>query len=131
MSETNESESVEATETTTADGNTKPKRKPKRKPIYVCVPVTLTPVTLFDEEGFETLAYTVPEGVVPGTAGGSVRGALYTVTRCEGGQGQADAVRAALKANEIDPTNFEGVIMLRAHPIQPKIKISQQVIVRF
>lgn len=123
MSEkTSETEAAEAAEPA-AD-----KPKPKRKPIYVCVPVEVTPVTLFDEEGFEATVYTVPKEAVPGVPGGT----LYAVTRCEGGKGQADAVRETLKNHEIDPTNFDGVIMFRARPVQPKIKIKpQQVIVRF
>lgn len=121
------SEKTSETETAEAAESAADKPKPKRKPVYVCVPVEVTPVVLFDEEGFETTVYTVPKEAMPGVPGDT----LYAVTRCEGGKGQADAVRAALKSHEIDPTNFEGVIMFRARPIQPKIKISQQVIVRF
>lgn len=93
------------------------KPKARRKPVYVCVPVRATAMAVFDDEGFEKTVYTVPKDAV-----------LYAVSRCEGGKGQTDAVRAVLTEHEIDPTNYDGVMMFRADPIE--FGISQQLIVR-
>lgn len=87
-----------------------PKKK-HRKPVWVCIPLEFRTTRVLDESGEDT-----------GDAQQEV--VSYKIERCE----TKDEIREVLKTNEIDPTNFHHVIMLRADPMQ--FEISRQIVIR-
>ena len=85
-----------------------------RKPVWVCIPIEFEEIHTTDGNDND---FTIR------------RPSAYTVTKCPGGKGQAESIRAVLTKHEIDPTNYEHVLLLRAEPLE--FKIEKQLIVRF
>lgn len=106
-----------AVEDKVAEGSPEPdaeRKTVKRRPVWVCVPVVFEDMVLTDAEGGSLTVR---------------RPTRYAVAECPGGKGQTDAIRAVLKKHQIDPTNFEHVLMFRAEPL--RFAIESQLIVRF
>lgn len=91
------------------------KKKPaKRKSVWVCIPVEYEEVAVTDPESGALTAQRQPT--------------KYAIIECPGGEGQTKAMRDALMKHEIDPLNYDDVIMLRADPL--KFEIGTQLIIR-
>lgn len=108
-----EEKTEEKASTATPEAAPPKKAPPKRKPVWVCIPVE-----------FEEIQ--VEDGGIQLT---TKRASKYSVTKCPGGKGQAEAVRATLVKHQIDITNYNNVLMFRADPME--FKVDTQVIVRF
>lgn len=96
----------------TEDGN-KSKRKARRKSVWVLVPVEWDEVAVNEADG---------------TVRAVRQPTRYSITECPGGEGQKKAILRVLAQHQIDPTNYEGVLMFRADPIP--FEIGQQMIIR-
>lgn len=111
--ETTTEETTEApAETAQADGAAPRARRLKRvRPMWVLIPDATKAVPILDEEGNET---------------GDFREEIknYRVVKCAGKPG----VRKVLAEYNIDPTNFESVLVFRADPMA--FVISQQLVIR-
>jgi hypothetical protein len=90
------------------------KRAPKRKSVWVAIPVEFETSDVLNDDG-TALSITKPT--------------KYSITECPGGKGQTEAVRDLLASHEVDPTNYEHVLMFRAEPLD--FHISTQTIIRF
>ena len=95
-----------------SDGD-KPKRKARRKPVWVCVPTEWEEVAVHDEDG---------------SMHSERQPTRYSLTECPGGEGQKKAILRVLAAHQVDPLNYEGVLMFRADPVE--FDIDQQLIIR-
>lgn len=91
----------------------KPKRKVKRKSVWVCIPVEWEEVAVQDDDG---------------TMRAENQATRYSITECPGGDGQKKAILRVLAAHQIDPLNYNGVMLFRANPIA--FNIDQQLIIR-
>lgn len=112
---------AEVSEEKPADGTSnepgepeKPRKKAKRRSVWVCVPTAFEEVAIQDPETGELRAETKPT--------------RYEITECSGGKGQTDQIRTVLSKHDIDPTNYDHVLMFRGDPLA--FKISQQLIIR-
>ncbi|RLB68643.1 MAG: hypothetical protein DRH08_00285 [Deltaproteobacteria bacterium] len=90
------------------------KKKNHRRSVFVCIPVEWAEVAVSNPETGDMTAERQPT--------------RYQITECPGGNGQKAAILAALAQNDIDPINYDAVLMFRADPL--KFEISQQTIIR-
>lgn len=111
-------EASDSSETTAAEEAPPPapdkkRKKTHRKPVWVLIPVEWEEVAVPSDDGSMT-THTIAT--------------KYAVGKCEGGEGQKKEILRFLARHNIDPTNYDQVVMLRADPID--FAISQQIIIR-
>jgi len=107
-------ETVPTEKTETKTKKTK-QRAATRKSVWVCIPIEYEEVAVADPGTGDLVARRQPT--------------KYALTECPGGNGQKKAILAALARHEIDPLNYDDVLMFRATPLD--FKIGRQLIVRF